>query len=181
MILVDTGPLVAACDPADAGHTACRRVFAGLNEESATTTPVLTEAFHLLRRSKRQMSLMEIVRHRGVTVATLEDRDLERCFELMVQYGDAPMDFADASLVAVAERSGVDRVFTLDRRHFAVYRMKRGHRHVPFTIIGPEGPEPTRVREPAEPYRARSSEPTAESALGEIREALDRLDHILTR
>ena len=181
MILVDTGPLVAACNPADAGHTACRQVFAGLNEESATTTPVLTEAFHLLRQSKRRMSLMEIVRHRGVTVASLEDRDLERCFELMVQYGDAPMDFADASLVAVAERTGIDRVFTLDHRHFAVYRMKRGHRHVPFTIIGPEGPEPPTVRESAEPYGARSLEPTAESALADVRDALDRLDHILMR
>lgn len=181
MILVDTGPLVAACNPAAAGHTACRQVFAGLNEESATTTPVLTEAFHLLRQSKRRMSLMEIVRHRGVTVAALEDRDLERCFELMVQYGDAPMDFADASLVAVAERSGVDRVFTLDRRHFSAYRMRRGYGHVPFTIIGPEGPGPPAVREPAEPYGVRSSEPTAESALGDVREALDRLDRILTR
>ena len=181
MILVDTGPLVAACDPADAGHTACRRVFAGLNEESATTTPVLTEAFHLLRRSKRQMSLMEIVRHRGVTVATLEDRDLERCFELMVQYGDAPMDFADASLVCVGERLGIDRVFTLDRRHFSAYRMKRGYRHVPFTIIEPEGPEPPTVRESAEPYGVRSREPTAESALRDVREALDRLNCILTR
>ena len=179
MILVDTGPLVAACNPADAGHAACRQVFAGLNDESATTTPVLTEAFHLLRQSKRPTNLMEIVRHRGVTVTTLEDRDLERCFELMVQYGDAPMDFADASLVAVAERTGIDRVFTLDRRHFAVYRMKRGHRHVPFTIIGPEGPEPPMLREPA--YRVRSREPTAESALRDVRDALDRLNRILTR
>ncbi len=45
------------------------------------------------------------------------------------------MDFADASPVCVGERSGIDRVFTLDRRHFSAYRMRRGYRHVPFTII----------------------------------------------
>ena len=45
------------------------------------------------------------------------------------------MDFADASPVCVRERSGIDRVFTLDRRHFSAYRIRRGYRHVPFTII----------------------------------------------
>ena len=180
MILVDTGPLVAACDPSDAGHAACRQVLTGLNEEAVTTTPVLTEAFHLLRQSQRRMDLMDIVRHRGVTVATLEDQDLERCFELMVQYGDAPMDFADASVVTVAERAGIERVFTLDRRHFAVYRMKRGHRHVPFTIVG-RGAEPPMVREKEDPADAADPRRLAERALRDAREALDCLGRTLRR
>lgn len=45
---------------------------------------------------------------------------------LMRKYGDSPMDLADASLVAAAERLDVRRVFTLDR-HFHAYRMNRGH------------------------------------------------------
>ena len=178
MILIDTGPLVAACDPSDAGHAACGQVFVGLNEEAVTTTPVLTEAFHLLRQSKQRMRLMDIVRHRGVTVAALEDRDLGRCFELMVQYGDAPMDFADASVVVVAERSGIDRVFTLDRRHFSAYRMKRGHRHVPFTIIGP-GAEPPMVREREGAVYTADPQNLVERALHDAREALDRLGRTL--
>jgi len=180
VILVDTGPLVAACDPSDAGHAACRQVLTALNEEAATTAPVLTEAFHLLRQSKRRMSLMDIVRRRGVTVAGLDDPDLERCFELMVQYGDAPMDFADASVVVVAERSGIDRVFTLDRRHFSAYRMKRGHRNVPFTIIGP-GAEPPKVREREDAGYAADPRHLVERALRDAREALDRLSRTLAR
>jgi len=38
------------------------------------------------------------------------------------QYADAPMDLADASLVAVAERSRLRRLFTLDS-HFHAYRI----------------------------------------------------------
>jgi predicted nucleic acid-binding protein len=34
------------------------------------------------------------------------------------------MDLADAALVRVAEREGVHRIFTLDRRDFSVYRPK---------------------------------------------------------
>ena len=40
----------------------------------------------------------------------------------MRKYRDLPMDLADATLVAVAERDGINRVFTLDHRDFAVYR-----------------------------------------------------------
>jgi predicted nucleic acid-binding protein len=35
------------------------------------------------------------------------------------------MDFADASLVQVADRLGLTEIFTLDRRDFAVYRLSK--------------------------------------------------------
>ena len=38
------------------------------------------------------------------------------------------MDFADATLVLLAEALGVGDILTLDRRGFATYRMKRGKR-----------------------------------------------------
>lgn len=44
---------------------------------------------------------------------------------LMKKYRDLPMDLADAALVRVAEREGIRRVFTLDRRDFSVYRPLR--------------------------------------------------------
>ena len=182
MILIDTGPLVAAFDPSEPGHAACGRTLAALRDESVTTAPVLTEAFHLLARHPRaSRGVMDLMLDGPLAVARLDDGDVRRCFDLMVRYADMPMDFADASLVCIGERSGIDRVFTLDRRHFSAYRMRRGYGHVPFTVIEPEGLEPPPVREPAKPYGARSSEPTAESALGDVREALDRLDRILKR
>ena len=47
---------------------------------------------------------------------------MRRVRELMRKYRDLPMDVADAALVAVAEREGIARVFTLDWRDFEVYR-----------------------------------------------------------
>ncbi len=55
----------------------------------------------------------------------------ERMRALMRQYHDAPMDLADASLVAAAERSQLRRIFSLDR-HFHAYRID-GQR--PFEVI----------------------------------------------
>lgn len=44
--------------------------------------------------------------------------------ELVPQYADFPLGGVDASVIAVAERFGVERVATLDRRHFSVVRPK---------------------------------------------------------
>jgi len=41
---------------------------------------------------------------------------------LMRQYADTPMDFADASLVALAETLDTRTVFTVDR-HFHAYQV----------------------------------------------------------
>jgi hypothetical protein len=60
-------------------------------------------------------------------------QELIRMEELMDQYRDHPMDFADASLVALAERLSLNRIFTLDFNDFSTYRIK-GSRA--FTILG---------------------------------------------
>ena len=142
MILVDTGPLVALFDAKDQDHGACRRVVDTLDEELSTTIPVLTEALHLLRPgSFGPPRLMGFVQNGGLAVLPLDDQSLHRCFELMIQYADLPMDFADASIVSAAEHTGADRVFTLDRRDFTTYRIRRGYHQIPFTMIGdPSGP-----------------------------------------
>lgn len=137
MILVDTGPLVALFDPADAAHGRCVETLTTISGPMATTSPVLTEAFHLLRPgSIGALGLIDFVSEDGLQVLVMGENDLARSFELMVQYADVRMDFADASLVASAERHGVGTVFTIDRNDFATYRMKRGHRHVAFDVIG---------------------------------------------
>jgi predicted nucleic acid-binding protein len=51
---------------------------------------------------------------------------------LMEKYQDLPMDFADATLVALAEESQIDQVFTLDRRGFSTYRL---HGRKSFRVI----------------------------------------------
>lgn len=54
----------------------------------------------------------------------------------MERYGDYPMDLADASLVVAAEVMKTRKVFTVDRKDFSSYRIKRGHRYHSFVVIG---------------------------------------------
>jgi uncharacterized protein len=136
MILVDTGPLVALFDPQDEQHNRCRRTLKEIREPIFTTTPVLTEAFHMLGpASIGSDRLREFVEVGGLSVGFLDQASLARAFQLMDLYADHPMDLADASLVAAAEALGTRRVFTIDRRNFETYRIRRGHRHSPVDIV----------------------------------------------
>ncbi len=138
MILVDTGPLVAAFDRKQADHAAVAAAIAGLDEPASTTVPVLVEAFHLLGpASLGAAALRELLRRRGLGVWFLDEPALGRCFELMEKYADHPMDLADASLVAAAEALRTLRVFTLDRRDFATYRARIGKSVRAFRITDP--------------------------------------------
>lgn len=47
-----------------------------------------------------------------------------RTVALMRQYQNLPMDYADASLVLLAEHLGHGRILTTDRRDFGSYRWK---------------------------------------------------------
>ena len=136
MILVDTGPLVALFDPQDRDHQNCRNILKKIRTPLVTTVPVLTEAFHLLSPSSQGSDrLRDFVLNRGMSVWFFEQASVERAFELMEQYADQPMDLADASLVVAGESMGTRRVFTIDRRDFETYRLKRGHRNVKFELV----------------------------------------------
>lgn len=136
MILVDTGPLVALFDPADADHFRCVEVLAKIVEPIGTTIPVLTEAFHLLTPgSQGCQRLMDFISAHGLMVRFLDTAMLERALELMMKYADRPMDLADASLVVMAEHLRCRKVFTIDRGDFATYRIRQGHRNEGFEII----------------------------------------------
>ena len=49
--------------------------------------------------------------------------DVHRMRELMSKYADLPMDLADAALVRIAEREGIRKIFTVDRKDFNMYRL----------------------------------------------------------
>src|SRR5713226_14248 len=130
MILIDTGPLVALFDPKDACHERCARVLREIREPMYATVPVLTEAFHMLQpQSTGSDRLREFIERGGVSVWFFTRPALTRAFELMEVYADHPMDLADASLVVSAELLGTRKVFTVDRRDFETYKVRRGHRN----------------------------------------------------
>ena len=134
VVRVDTGPLVALFDPSDGARAQCLSMLERLeNADLVTTEAVVTEAEYLLDfSSKAQVALMHLLASGRPRVETIATSERPRIGQLMSRYQTLPMDYADATLVLLAERMGTMRVFTLDRRDFGVYRVgKRRFEIVP--------------------------------------------------
>lgn len=124
--LLDTGPLVAYLDASDPGHgrvVACLESFSG---QVATTSAVITEAMYFVSASKDGPRLLgELVAASRTEVYDLcRPPELLQAAMLMKKYADTPMDFADATLVLLAEALDVRDILTLDRRGFSTYRTR---------------------------------------------------------
>ena len=125
--LLDSGPLVALIDDRDGQHRAAARAMGAVPGKASTTWAVVGEALHLLRRHgwRTQAPLARLVRTARLEVADLTAGLGDRSLELMAEYRDAEMDFADASLVALAEKRRDYRIVTFDSE-FRFYRMAGG-------------------------------------------------------
>jgi predicted nucleic acid-binding protein len=132
-VLVDSGPLVALFDQDDPHHQSCRRALQTIRGSLLTVWPAVTEAMYLLTFSlTAQKAVLEMLELGSLRVASIDVDDLARIRELMTKYRDRPMDFADAALVRVAEREKLNRIFTIDRKDFAVYRILKAGR---FSVL----------------------------------------------
>ena len=131
-LLLDTGALVSLLDRSQKRHQAFAEFFQRWTREVVTTEAVLTESTHLLSRIRGgAVACMDFVLAGGAILVPLGLPALRRARELMVQYQDCPMDFADASLVVLAEDLGTGMVLTTDYKDFSIYRI-RGRRR--FTV-----------------------------------------------
>jgi len=74
-----------------------------------------------------------LIRSGAITVASIADDDLDSVHALMARYRDRPMDFADATLVHLAQRESLTEIFTIDHDDFETYRIdgRRRFRVVP--------------------------------------------------
>ncbi len=119
--LCDSGPFVALFDASDSAHEECRKILRALKCTLVTTWPALTEAFYFLDHPTARELLWDLILGPTVETENVLRSELPRMRSYMAKYADLPMDLADASLIVVAERLRLRRVFTLDH-DFRVYR-----------------------------------------------------------
>lgn len=124
-IIIDTGPLVAFLNRADAKHEWARNQVATLEPPFATCEAVLSEACLLLRHLRGGPDgVVELVRRGLVAVSFRFEDEATAIGELIARFSSVPMSFADACLVRMAELQPRALVFTLDT-DFRIYRKNR--------------------------------------------------------
>ncbi|MEW9553835.1 type II toxin-antitoxin system VapC family toxin [Nonomuraea sp. NPDC050783] len=124
MIVLDSGPLVAALNRQDKHHDACARFLRTYPGSLLVPSTVVTEVCQLVERRQGSKAEAAFLRSfgSGLTLVDLTEQDVDRMSDLVELYASLPLGAVDASVIAVAERLNVAEVATLDRRHFTVVR-----------------------------------------------------------
>jgi len=130
--LVDTGAIIAYLDRRDEWHELCRDAFAQLHVPLLTSTAALTELFHISKRRLEEGVVWTFLRSGVIVVGTISTDDFPHLHALMSRYAYRPMDFTDATLVLLAQRESITRIFTVDHADFETYRVSGRRR---FTIV----------------------------------------------
>lgn len=133
-IAVDSGPLIALFDKDDRHHYRAVEFIKEFTGELVTNFAVVTEVTHLLDFSVRaQTDFLQWALDGGVSIVDISSEDLRYIIELVQKYSDLPVDFADATLIALCERLKIGEVASVDK-HFTIYRTrgKKSFRNVFF-------------------------------------------------
>ena len=126
-VLVDTGPIVAILSRRDQYHRTCVEALRDMPGPLLTCWPVITEAAWLLRREINAVEkLLNSIDTGFLEMLPLTGSDAKPIASIMTKYRDLRIQLADAALVHLAGRDGLDTVFTLDQRDFLVYRLPKG-------------------------------------------------------
>ena len=132
-LLLDTGAFVALADRSERRHADCVAVLEAWSGTIVTTEAVLTETLHLVGpRWQAQKICLEFLFRGAFALIPPSLASLHRVAVLMERYRNVPMDYADATLVALGEELDTNRIFTLDRRGFSAFRL---HQRKTFDVI----------------------------------------------
>lgn len=124
-ILLDGSVILAAADRADLNHDAAVAWFGRVAEPLLLGALTLGELDVLLQRELGVAATHAVLRSiadGAIRLVTPTDADLARAGTLLTEAAEHAPRLADALLVATAERLGVRRVATFDRRPIAIFR-----------------------------------------------------------
>ncbi len=124
-ILLDTSFLYALNDRRDRNHPSSIEYLHTLSASLLLPTSVLPEVCYLLDSRLGHTAMRRFLGGlvaSDIELVSIEAEGMQRVTEILAQYADARLDFADATIIALAERLGITRILTFDRRDFSIVR-----------------------------------------------------------
>ena len=120
--LIDAGPLIALFDRDDKFHISVKDFIKRFKGRLYTSWPVIAEVLHMLDYSvNTQIDFLKWVRKGALDIKQITTEDISRIIELSEKYSDIPMDFADASLIIIAESERIKEIISIDA-DFYIFR-----------------------------------------------------------
>ena len=132
MITLDTSGLLALIDQRDTDYTRARESLRADPGPFLVPAGILGEVAYMLEKwvGSQVLDLLLDDLESGAYTLDCGEADLPRIQQLARRYADLPLGFADAAVIACAERNG-GRVLTFDLRDFGVVAREGKIRLVP--------------------------------------------------
>ena len=123
--ILDTSAVLAAADAADLNHAQAVAWFRRIDEPLVLGALTLAEIDHVLQRElglEASLAVIASIVSGAVRLIAPTEADLERAAALLTEAAEHRPRLSEAVLVATAERLGIRRVATFDRRPIAIFR-----------------------------------------------------------
>ncbi len=131
VILLDTGPLVAALNRNDHAHAWAKSQFAALPAPFLTCEAVISEACFLLRRCRGGANaVLALIESRALQIGMNLAEEAPAVRKLFERYNNVPASLADACLIRMSELHDSCAVLSLDS-DFHIYR-RHGRKAIPL-------------------------------------------------
>jgi predicted nucleic acid-binding protein len=140
MMLTDTGPLLAMLNVNDDWFGRCFPLSEDPKWDPVIPVTVLVELDYLIRRDLPEAAWKDFftdVLDGKYRIEMLTERDHDRTLELCFKYEYLELQFADASMIAIAERLNITEIATIDRRDFRMIEPD----HCAAFVLYPLGPD----------------------------------------
>ncbi|MGK8251643.1 type II toxin-antitoxin system VapC family toxin [Moraxella lacunata] len=113
---------MALFDKSDKYHQQSVQFIKDNKKPLITSLACVTEAMFLLAHPRPQNALLNFLHLARIEIAEFSHKDMPALADLMSQYSNVPMDFADACLVHLAQRETLSHIATIDS-DFRIYRI----------------------------------------------------------
>lgn len=122
-IIVETSVLYSLMNNRDKNHKLVKNYF--LNNKNiyyilpSTIIPELCYLINTKLGSYFEIKFLEEI-NQNFNLEPIKDEDILRIIEILKKYDTLNIGYVDASIVAIAERLKINKILTLDRKHFEV-------------------------------------------------------------
>ena len=126
-IVLDTSAIIGLMDRDCKKHLLLKEIITDDRNLFIIPSPVIPEICYMLNKrfgvNIELLFLGEIIKN-TFQMETLNYMDMLRAVEILGKYKDLNIGYVDASIVAVSERLKMNKILTLDKKHFAAVAPK---------------------------------------------------------
>jgi len=120
--IIDTSAIVGLVDKSCQQHKRISDLIKKTDFDLIVPSPIITEACYILNKKfghNIEIKFLEEIISVNFYFEIIKFPDLARIVEILKKYSNLNIGYVDGAIVAIAERLKINRIITLDRKHFS--------------------------------------------------------------